>query len=104
MDDPPLMESGTYLHDDHTVENSHAIDIPITQVKEHSPNEEKHNTKQHKPENGNQDLLEEAQRNCRSTFSGFHVWKAIFIACNFMFYIYFFKSVHVYFKSIISTK
>ena len=104
IDDAYLIQSQLFTHDDHTVENSHAIEIPSTKVEEHSPNEEEHNKRQHKSENEVQHLLKEAQRNLRSTFSELHVSKATFTSCNFMFYIYFCELIHAYFSAIIITR
>ena len=57
MDDPYSMESQTYSHDDYTLENSHARELPTTKVEEYSLNEEEHNKRQHKPENEDRHLL-----------------------------------------------
>ena len=51
------MESQTYSHDDHTVENSHAREDPTPKVEEHSLYEEEHNKRQHKLENEYRTLL-----------------------------------------------
>ena len=44
------MESQLSTHDYHTLENSHASEVPTTKVGGHSPNEEERNITQHEPE------------------------------------------------------
>ena len=87
MDDPYVSDSHLSPQDDHSLVDSHASEVLTTKVEEHSPNEEEHNKRQHKPENEDRHLLKKkkAQRNGRSTVSGFHSSKATFIECNFMF-------------------
>ena len=57
MHDAHSIQSQLSTHDDHTLENSYASEIPSTKVKEYSPNEEEHNKRQHKLENEDQHLL-----------------------------------------------
>ena len=51
MDDASVRDSQLSTHADHTLEDSHAIEVSTNKVEEHSPNEEEHNKRQHKPEN-----------------------------------------------------
>ena len=57
MDDFYVTDSQLSAHDDHSLENTNASEEPTTKVEAHSPNQEEHNKRQHKPENEYRPLL-----------------------------------------------
>ena len=57
MDDACVRDGKLSTHDDRSVEDTHASEVSTTKVEEHSPNQEEHNRRQHKPENEDRNLL-----------------------------------------------
>ena len=57
MDDFYVRDSQLSPQDDQTLEDTHASEVSTTKVEEHSPNQEEHNRRQHKPENEDRNLL-----------------------------------------------
>ena len=88
IDDAYVSDSQLSTHNDHMLENSHASEDLLTPFKEHN----KRPVRTRKWRSGFVEI--KAQRNSRSTFSGFHSSNTTFIACNFMFYIYYWELIH----------
>ena len=78
MDDVYASDSQLSTHDDLSLENWQASEVPTTKVEEHSSNEEEHNKRQHKQGNEDWHLLKlKPNEIADQHFLNFMYWKLL---------------------------